>query len=126
VLPWKNPRWIKALVAILIVDGALVFGVPRLAQVKPLTVLEWIAILTDIGILAWFRQSVFWSRTALRNVLMVHLGGGIILVGSWMLYEKSESNIALFLILIVFLTRRIWGRPLHKKLKAENDKSHSG
>jgi hypothetical protein len=55
---------------------------------------------------------------------MVHLGGGIILAGSWILYEKSGTSIALLLILIVFLTHRIWGRPLLKKLQAENEKSH--
>jgi hypothetical protein len=124
VLPWKNPRWIKAFAAILFVDGAIVFGVARFAQINPLTVLACVVILTDIGIFVWFRQSAFWSRAALRNALMVHLGGGIILAGSWILYEKSGTSIALLLILIVFLTHRIWGRPLLKKLQAENEKSH--
>ena len=122
VLPWKNPRWIIAFVAILMLDAAIVFGVVRFAQVKPSTVIACIAILTDVGILVWFRQSAFRNRRALSDVLMLYLGGGIVLVGCWILYEHSETVIALFLMLVVVLSQRIWGRTLLKKLQAEYEK----
>ncbi len=125
MLPWKNPRWIMAFVAILIVDAVIVFGVARFAHVKASTVFACVVILTYLGVFVWFRQSAFRNRKALRDVLMIYLGGGIVLAGSLILYEKSETGIAVLLILIVFLSRRIWGRPLLKKLQAENEEQKS-
>jgi hypothetical protein len=55
-------------------------------------------------------------------VVMLYLGGGIVLVGCWILYEHSETIIALFLMLAVVLSQRIWGRTLLTKLPAENEK----
>jgi len=125
VLPWENPRWIVAFVAIIVADAAIVFGVARLTQVKASTVFACVIILTDIGVLVWFRQSAFRNRKALRDLLMVYLGSGIVLAGSWILYDKSQTGIAVSLILIVLLLRTIWRRPLLKRLQAENEKERS-
>ena len=125
VLPWENPRWIVAFVTIVVADAAIVFGVARLTQVKASTVFACVIILTDIGVLVWFRQSAFRNRKALRDLLMVYLGSGIVLAGSWILYDKSQTGIAVSLILIVLLLRTIWRRPLLKRLQAENEKERS-
>jgi len=125
VWPWKNPRWIVAFVAILIVDAAIVFGVARFTQLHPSTVFACVVILTNLGIFVWFRQSAFRNRRALGHVLIVYLGGGILLACSWILYEKSQTGIAVLLILIAVLSRRIWGRTLLKKLQAENQNQRS-
>lgn len=111
-----------AFVTIIVVDAAIVFGVAQLAQVKASTVFACVIILTDIGVLIWFRQSAFRNRKALRDVLLVYLGSGIVLAGSWILYDKSESGVAASLILIALLSRTVWRRPLLKRLHAENEK----
>ena len=73
----------------------------------------------------WFSQSKYRGRKALRDVLVVFLGSGIILATLGILYEKSETTVAGLLILVVVLARMIWRRPLLKKLRAENEKEKS-
>lgn len=91
MLPWKNPRWVVAFVAILIVQMAVVFGLVHFAHVKLLTSCACVIIINNIGLLAWFRQSAFWQRKALRDSLMAALGRGIAAAGSWIFYERSET-----------------------------------
>jgi hypothetical protein len=125
VLPWQNPRWIRAFAAILIIEGAIVFGLVRFAHTSLLWACECLVILTSFGQLVWFSQSKYRGRKALRDVLVVFLGSGIILATLGILYEKSETTVAGLLILVVVLARMIWRRPLLKKLRAENEKEKS-
>ena len=125
MLPWQNPRWIKALAAIVIIEGAIVFGLVRFAHTSLLRACECLVILTSFGHLVWFSQSKYRGRKALRDVLVVFLGSGIILATLGILYEKSETTVAGLLILVVVLARMIWRRPLLKKLRAENEKEKS-
>lgn len=125
MLPWQNPRWIRAFAAILIIEGAIVFGLVRFAHTSLLRACECLVILTSFGHLVWFSQSKYRGRKALRDVLVVFLGSGIILATLGILYEKSETTVAGLLILVVVLARMIWRRPLLKKLRAENEKEKS-
>jgi uncharacterized membrane protein YfcA len=70
----------------------------------------------------WFRLTPFWGRKALRDVLLVTLGGAIVVACTWILSEKFDTVAAESLLLIVVLVRMIWRRPLLKKLQAENEK----
>jgi hypothetical protein len=123
--PWKNPRWVIAFVSILIMQGAVVFGLVRIAHVKLPVSCACVIILSDIGILVWFRRSVFWRTKAIRDVIIVLMGTGIVLAGCSVLYEKSESGAAALLILGVVLVRMVWRKPLLKRLRAENEKQKS-
>jgi len=125
VLPWQNPRWVMAFVAVLLVYAAIVFGVVHFAQVRVFTAVACAVILTDAGILVWFQQSPFRRRKALRDALLFLLSGSIIVAGSLILYERSKAGIAILFILIVLLSRSVWGRALFKKLQAENEKEAS-
>ena len=122
MLPWENPRWIKAFVAILILDVVLVFGIVRFTEIKLLLAFACVGILTDISLLVWFFQSEFRNRKAVRDLVVVFWGGGIVLACSIILYEKSETTLAALLILIAFLSRRIWSRYLLRNVRAEIDK----
>jgi hypothetical protein len=125
VVPWKNPRWAVAFVAILIVQGTIVFGLVRFAHVRLFISCACVIVLSDIGVLVWFRRSVFWRTKAVRDVVIFLMGTGIVLAGCSVLYEKSESGAVALLILAVVLARMIWRKPLLKKLRAENEKQNS-
>jgi hypothetical protein len=127
VLPWENPRWIRAVVAILIVNVAIVFAISRLIQMKPLIVVAWVVILSNSGFLVWFFQSPYRNRKTLRNMLLVVLGGGALIECLAILFEKFKTIYLVIPFLIILLSRSIWGRPLLKRLQAEieQEKSHS-
>jgi hypothetical protein len=122
MLPWKHRRWLVAFVAILTLGGAAVFGLVGEAHLRPLTACACVVILVNASILVWFRQTPFWGRKALRDILILSLGGGIVLACSWILCEKYDTFVAGLFFLTVFSLRMIWRRPLLKKLRAENEK----
>lgn len=121
MVPWENPRWIRAFFVVLIADAAIVYGIVRFFNVSPLIALALVTVLTEIGIFVWFIQSPFSNRKALRNVLLVSLGKGLGVACSLILFAKSESALAGLAILITLLSR-IWSRPLFAKLRAENER----
>jgi FtsH-binding integral membrane protein len=126
VLPWENPRWIRAFVAILIANVAIVFAFSRFTQIKPLIALAWVVILSNLGILVWFVFQIhFRNRKTLRNTLLVFVGGDALIACSAILYVRSKTLYAVIPILIILVLRRFWGPPLIEKLQAEIEQEKS-
>ena len=119
MLPWKNPRFLVAFALISLAVAAVVFGVWRLTHLRPMVILAYTVIFGNLGILVWFFQSQFAQRKTLRNVLLAYLGAGILCMVSILLFEASERNYALSLLLAGFLVQWFIGRPQAKKLRAE-------
>ena len=119
---WNNTRWIVALFAIVVLDVPVLLAIASIAHVKLLTSFGYVVILNNTCVLIWYRRSPFWSRNALRAVLLVTLGGGIVLAGTWILDERYETIAAASLFLVVLIARHIGRRLLLKKLRAENEK----